>query len=282
MKNEEGEVFEDYPWVIFMLKDELYGISAKYVITMIGMPKIVAAPNQPEWIRGLITLRGSVIPLIDTRKRLMLPSYKEEIDDIVDTMHKREQDHKNWLNELSKSVEEKREFKLTTNPNLCAFGKWYDAYAAQNPSVERFLKKFDAPHKAVHNIAIHVREAVNNHNIEQANELINSTRHGELTYMIELFNGFRSLIADLVNNEISLVIEAHGKKVALSVDSIVSVEKLKEGSITKMPSNQESENKMAGLIGTMKGSGKFVILLDTNELLDTEVVFDTEAVLEVA
>lgn len=271
----ENEIFEDYPWVIFMLKDELYGISAKYVVTMIGMPKIVAAPNQPDWIRGLITLRGSVIPLIDTRKRLQLPSYKEEIDELVDTMHKREQDHKNWLNELGKSVEEKREFKLTTNPHMCAFGKWYDSYVAQNPSVERYLKKFDTPHKKIHNIAIHVKEAMSHNNIQEATDLVNATRHGELTYMIELFNGFRSLISDLVNNEISLVIESNGKKVAISVDSIVSVEKLKEGSITKMPSNQETENKMAGMIGTMKGTGKFVILLDTNELLDNEVPLES-------
>ncbi|MBF0540780.1 MAG: chemotaxis protein CheW [Nitrospirae bacterium] len=271
----ENEIFEDYPWVIFMLKDELYGISAKYVITMIGMPKIVAAPNQPEWIRGLITLRGSVIPLVDCRKRLQLPSYKEEIDELVDTMLKREQDHKNWINELENSVKENREFKLTTNPHMCAFGKWYDSYTAQNPSVERFLKKFDVPHKKIHNIAVHVKEAVHANNVEEATRLISATRHGELSYMIELFAGFRALITDLINNEISLVIEANGKKVALSVDSIVSVEKLKEGSITKMPNNQESENKMAGMIGTMKGTGKFVILLETNELLDNEVVLES-------
>jgi purine-binding chemotaxis protein CheW len=214
---------------------------------------------------------------------LQLPSYKEEIDELVDTMHKREQDHKNWLAELENSVKEKREFKLTTNPHMCAFGKWYDSYAAQNPSVERFLKKFDAPHKIIHNIAVHVKEALHNNNIDEAFNLINATKHGELNYMIELFNGFRTLIGDLIHNEISLVVEANGSKVALSVDSIVSVEKLKEGSITNMPShNQKSNEEMAGLIGTMKGSGKFVILLDTHQLIDSNVVIDTSILEEAA
>lgn len=36
----------------------------------------------------------------------------------------RETDHVNWINELERSVQEKRKFTLTTDPYKCAFGKW--------------------------------------------------------------------------------------------------------------------------------------------------------------
>ena len=91
-------------------------------------------PNMPRailqgCIRGVINLRGRVIPLIDLRKRMGLPSAADETKAFCDLLDQRERDHRKWLDELEASLAERRAFALTSD----ALGKWYDGYRAQNP-----------------------------------------------------------------------------------------------------------------------------------------------------
>lgn len=60
--------------VSFMLDDVEYGINILQVHEIIRMPEITRLPNTAEYIRGVINLRGSVIPVVDVRLRFGLAS----------------------------------------------------------------------------------------------------------------------------------------------------------------------------------------------------------------
>ena len=51
----------------FSLDKESYGIDIKYVIEIIGMQSITKIPELPDYIKGVINLRGKIIPVIDVR-----------------------------------------------------------------------------------------------------------------------------------------------------------------------------------------------------------------------
>ncbi|MDQ2084912.1 chemotaxis protein CheW [Herbivorax sp. ANBcel31] len=51
----------------FLLEDEEYGISIHRVKEIIGIMDITAIPKTPEFIRGVINLRGKIIPVLDLR-----------------------------------------------------------------------------------------------------------------------------------------------------------------------------------------------------------------------
>lgn len=51
----------------FSLDRESYGIDIKYVIEIIGMQSITNIPELPDYIKGVINLRGKIIPVIDVR-----------------------------------------------------------------------------------------------------------------------------------------------------------------------------------------------------------------------
>ncbi|HHY47660.1 MAG TPA: chemotaxis protein CheW, partial [Firmicutes bacterium] len=53
--------------------DELYGIDIGAVREIVTMQKVTRVPRVPEYIEGIINLRGNVIPVIDLRKKLALP-----------------------------------------------------------------------------------------------------------------------------------------------------------------------------------------------------------------
>ncbi len=56
-------------FLTFVLGAECYGIEIKFVTEIIGMQSITAVPDLPEYVKGIINLRGKIIPVIDVRLR---------------------------------------------------------------------------------------------------------------------------------------------------------------------------------------------------------------------
>jgi purine-binding chemotaxis protein CheW len=64
----------------FFLAGEEYGIEILKVQEIIGMMGITRVPRTPDFIRGVINLRGKVIPIIDLRLKFGMES-KEQTDE---------------------------------------------------------------------------------------------------------------------------------------------------------------------------------------------------------
>ena len=56
-------------YLTFTLAEEDYGIGILKIKEIIGMMRITTVPQTPEFVRGVINLRGKVIPVIDLRLR---------------------------------------------------------------------------------------------------------------------------------------------------------------------------------------------------------------------
>jgi purine-binding chemotaxis protein CheW len=65
---------EESQLVVFKLGNEEYGISILQVQEIKRMTDITRVPHTPDYIKGVINLRGSVLPVIDLKKRLNLPN----------------------------------------------------------------------------------------------------------------------------------------------------------------------------------------------------------------
>jgi len=74
---EEEDSLED-KYLTFALNDEEYGIEIRYVTEIIGMQNISQVPDVNDFVKGVINLRGKVIPVIDIRLRFHL---KERVYD---------------------------------------------------------------------------------------------------------------------------------------------------------------------------------------------------------
>ncbi len=64
---------EERQLVIFDLADEAYGVNIETVREIIRMQEITQVPRTPDYVEGVINLRGKVIPVIDMRKRFGFP-----------------------------------------------------------------------------------------------------------------------------------------------------------------------------------------------------------------
>ena len=59
-------------YLIFNVNEEAYGVKIGFVTEIVGLQKIVEVPDVPEYIKGVINLRGQVIPVMDIRKRFKM------------------------------------------------------------------------------------------------------------------------------------------------------------------------------------------------------------------
>ena len=72
MANEETKQNDEVQVVAFKLRDEEYGVSILNVQEIRNMTDITRVPFAADFIKGVINLRGSVLPVIDLKKRLGL------------------------------------------------------------------------------------------------------------------------------------------------------------------------------------------------------------------
>ena len=70
---------QEIQWVTFRLDKEVYGIEVMQVQEVLRVTEITPVPGAPDYILGIINLRGNVVTVLDTRKRFGLPP--KEIDD---------------------------------------------------------------------------------------------------------------------------------------------------------------------------------------------------------
>lgn len=68
--NENNIMEEDTQYgrfLTFTLEEEVYGIEIRYVTEIIGIQAITKVPEVPDYVKGIINLRGKIIPVIDVR-----------------------------------------------------------------------------------------------------------------------------------------------------------------------------------------------------------------------
>ncbi len=62
----------DGKFLTFVLSDEEYGIEILKVREIIGLMDITTVPQTPDYMKGVINLRGKVIPVIDLRLKFSM------------------------------------------------------------------------------------------------------------------------------------------------------------------------------------------------------------------
>ena len=65
---------QENKFLTFMIGKEVYGLPILKVTEIIGMMKITHVPGMPEYVKGVINLRGKIIPTLDLRLKFGLES----------------------------------------------------------------------------------------------------------------------------------------------------------------------------------------------------------------
>lgn len=71
---EQEEDTQRGKYLTFKLGDDIFGIEIKFVTEIIGIQSITYVPQVPDYVKGIINLRGKIIPVIDMRIKFKKPT----------------------------------------------------------------------------------------------------------------------------------------------------------------------------------------------------------------
>lgn len=214
----------DLPWLVVKAGSGLFALNSRHVQEIVSTPPVSSVPSVPPFVRGVINLRGQVMPLADLRRRLGMESLAEATARLVGLLTEREQDHRRWVDELTACVRERRAFALTTDPHACKFGKWYDTFKTDNLLLENILGRFDEPHRRIHAVGQQVVDMMAHGEYAGCEELVERLSATTLQSLVKLFAEARLLLNES-NREVAVVVRGAGPTFAVAVDAIEAVER---------------------------------------------------------
>ncbi len=69
---EEQEDMQKDRYLTFILAEQIFGLEICFVTEIIGLQPITPLPEAPEYVRGVINLRGKIIPVLDVRLKFRM------------------------------------------------------------------------------------------------------------------------------------------------------------------------------------------------------------------
>ena len=72
MISEKTDQEKQLKHLIFSVYGVHYGIEIEYVTEIIGVQPITPVPNTPYYVKGIINIRGTIVPVVDMRARFKL------------------------------------------------------------------------------------------------------------------------------------------------------------------------------------------------------------------
>ena len=87
MMIDDDDELQENKYLMCLLGDETYGINISYVTDIIELQKITAVPDMPDYVKGVINLRGQVIPIIDLRARFKMEPREYDDRTVITVVH---------------------------------------------------------------------------------------------------------------------------------------------------------------------------------------------------
>ncbi len=81
--DQPGDIAQTDQYLTFTLAEETYAIEIVKVREVIDYVQVTRVPRMPTYLRGVINLRGSVVPVLDLRLILGMPSIEKTVDTCV-------------------------------------------------------------------------------------------------------------------------------------------------------------------------------------------------------
>ncbi len=70
-------------YLTFQLSDELYAIEVSRVKEVLEYQPITRVPKTPQFMRGVINVRGGIVPIVDLRLKFDLPAHERTVDTCI-------------------------------------------------------------------------------------------------------------------------------------------------------------------------------------------------------
>ena len=93
-------------YLTFRLGDEVFALEISQVREVLDYPQITRVPRMPEFMRGVINLRGSVVPVVDLRLKFGMSATERTVNTCIIIAELEVEGERTLLGALADSVQE--------------------------------------------------------------------------------------------------------------------------------------------------------------------------------
>jgi purine-binding chemotaxis protein CheW len=102
----ETSLSEASQYLTFRLSDEMFALDVSQVREILDFSTITRMPRTPDFMRGVINVRGSVVPVIDLRRKFGLTKTEKTVDTRIMVMELKMDGEQTVLGAMADSVHE--------------------------------------------------------------------------------------------------------------------------------------------------------------------------------
>lgn len=272
----DSKTIEDVQLVSFIIGNEEYAFYIDKVREILRFDKITEVPNSPEYMLGLITVRGKLLPVVDLRKLFNMRTFGEDISEHVEKIKAA---HEEFLKALSSSIDGKSVFKGELDHNKCSFGVFLSNFYTSSVEVDNAVEEIKQDHVLFHNYAKESLDILRESGSEKAKSFFDEKILPTGKLVINHFERLQKTIEQNINQDQKiLVIEFGNISIGLAVDKMKHVIRLPKDVVAEPPSllSGKRGKDLRGIANLENGS-RLVMLLNEENLLSVQNLEDIKS-----
>jgi purine-binding chemotaxis protein CheW len=261
------EAAEEEQLVSFKVAGEEYAFDIAKVREILRVTDITEVPNVPEYVRGLFTIRNQLMPILDLRRLLGIPTLVSEHHKTIESGIDR---HRSWAESVTHAVESGAHFTGSTDPRKTSFGKWLDQYSTSSIDIETALKTlkrcrgdlFDAARRALE---------LKGTSKETALSILDKEAQPLLKTTVDSLSELKSVIeAHISEDQRVMVVEADTMNIGYLVDCVDEVIRIPKSVIDETPAIASSKRKELRGVAKLNNGERLIMIMDESALVSRE------------
>ncbi|MEM9374107.1 MAG: chemotaxis protein CheW [Planctomycetota bacterium] len=262
-------------YVIVEVNSSDYGFPTGATVELMSSSAVAVTrvPKSPGFVRGVINHRGSIIPVVNTRRLLGLPTIDSQADEIIGSIDECARERVAWFDALEAAIGSSDPFDMPNDPARCSFGRWHAEWMSDDAKLQ-FLSRFDqtlrttladmeAPHRRIHRAAEKALGLRSDGRAEDAIRLLEDERGTSLRELGNLLGKVRVAVERGVRT--MLVITEFGeRRAAFEVDAVHTVRDCADSDVECLPETATGSEFMRGLVH--QDGGGYVLICDLEQM----------------
>ncbi len=257
-----GKKLEEEQIVVFKVANDEYGFSINAVREILRVKKLTKVPNTPPYVKGILTLRGKILPIFDFREMIGIASQEEEFLSAINIVEK---NHKKWLKELERALYDYEHINNTHLDNICDIRPLKENRDNLELSTKENIEEFIELHEKIHLNTSKLLELAGR-DMGEAQYYYETEINNREKLLEQKLKEISSEIIQATNNEKKiLVIELNSTTVGLLVDKVSEVINIPKELIDFSINESQSEMELKGIVKIDDGR-RLIFLIDGNLL----------------
>jgi chemotaxis signal transduction protein len=264
-------------YVVVEINASFYGFITDATVELMSGASIpvTRVPKSPRFVNGVINHRGSIIPVVDTRALLGLPTAAEQAARLTEALAARERELTEWADELAEAMHAREGFSRPVDAAALPFARWHKS-VLEDPRKLQAVTRHGAQARAMFDeLLVHFRalckagaDAValaGSGQHDEAAARADAARPSDLEPIRRLVRRMTQAISE-GSRSMLVITELGDRRAAFVVDAVHAVKDCAERDVDALPESATGGEFLRGLVH--QPGGGYILIFDLERMYE--------------